>query len=190
MIHFLDIGANTGQAFDCYLSKNREYDGCRVWCFEPSPRHWPALTAKANEYASRYRVELCPFGVAGHAGDNLFIQSQSGEGDSCYPELRTHNGTPMQDVTTQYGLWVATLRLSDIIMAHTKKGDAVTVKLDCEGSEYAALAELLWCPDALARVTKIMVEFHVMDSIDWRTQADRLIEKYANVGKTVEPWIL
>lgn len=190
MIHFFDIGANTGQAFAAYLCKRPEYDGAHVWCFEPSPRHWSTLLKTATEHAGRYRITLCPFGVGDPGIKSLYL-SQSGEGDSFHPELRTHNGTPMVALKSALSVQAAIISLAAFIVANTDARDEVTLKLDCEGTEYFVLNELLARPEAFARCRRIMVEFHILgDEAESNGARDVLCAAYAGAGIVLEPWML
>lgn len=189
MKHFFDIGANIGQVFGGYLNGKREYDGAHVWCFEPSPRHWPKLTAAAARNASRYDITLCPCAI-GAPGFHAFFQSQSGEGDTRHRSLRTHNNTPMRDLVAPYSMRVASLTIEAVIMEVTSPGDNVTVKLDCEGCEYDILRGLLNAPEALSRCTRFLVEFHIMADRDWAEDKHAITKIYAEHGITLEPWVM
>ena len=62
-LHFFDVGANVGQTFDDYLTKQPRFDGCHVWCFEPSPRHFVALCRKSRRPgAAATRSTFAPSG--------------------------------------------------------------------------------------------------------------------------------
>lgn len=162
MRHFFDIGSNIGQTFDDYLLKRHDYDGARVWCFEPSPRHVPALMEKAASVAGRFSVVVCPFGFRGQAGAIQFHQKDDPRGDSFERELasswQTHN------VATAYELRAAALELGRFILENVPPSDTVTLKLDCEGSEYEILTALAENADAVARVDHFMVEWHTIGS--------------------------
>lgn len=183
MNHFLDIGANTGQTFDEFLSKDPKYDGWTVWCFEPSPRHLPELMKTAERYRDRYHINICPFGVWSNDGYGLFRQKDDPRGDSFFPELATDH--VVNNLDTGYQMIVPQSGIGAILRNYPDD-DIVVVKLDCEGAEYPILEALLKSPE-LRKVNELYVEFHNVGQPEGTAQG--LIDAFANLCP-IKPWTL
>ncbi len=186
--HFFDIGANQGQAFDCYLDSRPKFDGAHIWCFEPSPHRWPWLMSKATAKAGRYQISLCNYGFTPVAGEWPMQWDETSEGDTFLPGVLTHNDTPVRPKKLPYEIRAAGVPLGDFILRNTAPGDQSTVKLDCEGSEYGVLRELLRNPVALARCEEILVEWHKMATFDWEKERDAISAEYERFGMRLGPW--
>jgi FkbM family methyltransferase len=185
--HFFDVGANVGQTFDDYLCKSGEWDGSHVWCFEPSPRHVPALMTKAQEMAGRFVVHVCPFGLRGGSGIRPFYMKDDPRGDSFESYLASDHLT--QNLSPGYTLHGISVGVGDAVRLLTKPGDRVVLKLDCEGSEYSILTALLDDGAALERIDGILVEFHTIQTGEAVFDAAKLRERYAQLGKPLEQWM-
>ena len=183
---FFDVGANTGQTFDEFLVKRSEWDGATVVCFEPSPRHVPALMQKAAEHGKRFQVVVCPFGMRGNSGIETFHQKDDPRGDSFERSLTSDHET--KNIEVGFQLHVLSVGIVEFISEMTAPGDTIALKLDCEGSEYEILEALLRSPLALARVDPILVEWHTIGS----PHRDRghITHDLIAAGKTVQPWTL
>lgn len=182
--HFFDVGANVGQTFDDYLlPRAAELTDTVIWCFEPSPRHLPALMAKVATLG--LDVRICPFGLGGKTATPVFFQKDDPRGDSFSSYLASDHLT--QNLKPGYTLHGAVFSVADFILANTDPADRITLKVDCEGSEYALLAHLLQSPEALDRIDRIMVEFHTIapepvlgpDALQWL---------FAKVGRPLGQW--
>jgi FkbM family methyltransferase len=188
MIHFFDVGANVGQTFDDYLMRRPEFDGAEVWCFEPSPRHLPALMAKAAALANRYKIHVCPFGLRGRSDIATFFYKDDPRGDSFERFCRAdHDQT---NLDPGFELYVATIAAGDFIEKFIPAGDQVILKLDCEGSEYALLAELLQNPGALSKIRDILVEFHSIPAYPGMLGRGQLEQAFRAIGKPLHQWML
>ena len=185
--HFFDVGANTGQTFDAFLAKDRQYDGWRVWCFEPSPRHLPELMTKAQQYGSLYDIQLCPFGLRGEAGILPLHQKSDTRGDSFEPYLGV--GAEVPNLYVNYTLHVPAAKVDDFILANTNAGDKITLKLDCEGSEYGILQALACRHRALERVERIFVEWHSISPENPGKLMNHLMQAYELLGHPLEDWM-
>lgn len=194
VLHFFDVGANVGQTFDDYLRLHGEFDGCDLWCFEPSPRHLPKLMEKMGLLRERYRIHVCPFGLAAKTGVRSFSVKDDPRGDSF--EVRQARTAP---IMLGYALEVAAFGVVDFILTHTQPQDRIVLKLDCEGAEYEILQALLeapGCEEAHRRVEVKLVEFHaphagaemVPASGSWQNRA-QLVERYEKTGKPIGPWL-
>jgi FkbM family methyltransferase len=91
--HFFDVGANNGQTFQDYLAPGSHYDGWKVWCFEPSPRHWEQLIKTVNEYKTRFQIVLCPFGLSDTTDMAPFYEKGDPRGDSFQQQFVVPNQT-------------------------------------------------------------------------------------------------
>lgn len=159
MRHFFDVGANIGQTFDDYLlPRAADLTESVIWCFEPSPRHLPALMAKVATVGLDVRV--CPFGLGGRTATPVFFQKDDPRGDSFSAHLESDHLT--QNLAPGYTLHGAVFDIVDFILAHTAREDRILLKLDCEGSEYDLLARLLESEAAVARIDMILVEWHTI----------------------------
>ena len=187
MKHFLDVGANIGQTFDDFLTKTTEWDGATVWCFEPSPRHVPALMEKAKELSARYKINICPFGLADCTTMATFFQKDDARGDSFAQILYSDHVT--ENLETGYQLSLLVLSITDFLNAQTKPEDEVTIKLDCEGSEYGILSDLFINGAKLApRIKKIYLELHTTEC-NTPKNAAALIVGLQRMGIVTEQWM-
>lgn len=194
MNHFFDVGANIGQTFTKYLLNTNDYDGYKVWCFEPSPRNMGPLVEVAKQVTSwpqkdvhNFQVVVCPYGLWDKDGSFMFYEKsdpldvygrENGEGDSFIRGFLTNNKAP-------YSINAVTVSASKFIMNNTSPDDNIVMKLDCEGGEFGILEDLMTNPDALSRVKKLIVEWHTTDEI---YKKDQLIQKYAEKGYKLEDW--
>lgn len=115
-------------------------------------------TLAKPEYAKRYNLHLCPFGLRGKIGIKHFHPKDDPRGDSFEAYLATDHETKNEN--TGYSLHVPAYDAGEFILKNTSKGDVVVLKLDCEGSEYDLLSSLLGNPEALSRISEILVEWH------------------------------
>ena len=187
MKHFLDVGANIGQTFDDFLMKDPAWDGATIWCFEPSPRHVPPLMAKALTLCERYKIHICPFGLAECTTMATFYQKDDARGDSFAQFLYADHET--QNLETGYQLDLLVLSVTDFLNAKTKPEDEVTIKLDCEGSEYGILSDLFINGKALApRIKKIYLELHTTE-YNHPKNAQALCVGLQRMGIPTEQWM-
>ena len=187
MNHFFDVGANTGQTFADYLNKQPQFAGCEVWCFEPSPRHFGGLLGAAQIHAERYHIHVCPFGLRGEAGVFPFYLKEDERGDSFEHYLGV--GQEVPNVKTGYILHVPAAKVDDFILANTNAGDKITLKLDCEGSEYGILQALACRHRALERVERIFVEWHSISPENPGKLMNHIMQAYELLGHTLESWM-
>jgi FkbM family methyltransferase len=194
MNHFFDVGANIGQTFDKYLLKTNEYDGHKIWCFEPSPRNMGALVENAKKVTGwphgeihNFEVVVCPYGLWDKAGSFFFYEKkdaldpqgrENGEGDSFIESFLTNN-------SAGYRINAVTVSASAFILANTLPEDSITIKLDCEGGEFGILEDLLKSPEALKRVKKFIVEWHTTNEF---YKKEALVSEYLKLGYTLEDW--
>lgn len=187
MKHFLDVGANNGSTFDRFLCKTQDFDGAKVWCFEPSPRSWATLSEKAHELGYRFDITLCPFGLGGETGVFPFYQQRESEGDTFIAQPLNFRGEKAVSLGCNYTLQVPMIAAADFIFSHTHADDEITLKLDCEGAEYAILDDLLAFSNVLGRFKRIMVEWHWVSAINFVAQRQRL-EKEFSKSVPLELW--
>jgi FkbM family methyltransferase len=194
MEHFFDVGANIGQTFDKFLLKTNDYDDCKVWCFEPSPRSIGALVETVKRVTSwpqkdvhRFQVAICPFGLWDKDGTFSFYEKsdaldiygrENGEGDSFVKTFLKNNNAP-------YQICASTVSAADFINKNIPAGDRITIKIDCEGGEYGILENLLARPEALCKIKKFIVEWHQTEEV---YKKDGLIKAYADLGYIFEEW--
>ncbi len=187
MKHFLDVGANTGQTFDDFLLKTGDFNLAHVWCIEPSPRHLPALMERCDQVTTTFKVHVCPFGIGGETTILPFYQKDDARGDSFCALLASDHWT--ENIPTGYALHISVVSICDFLNFYTKPEDEVTIKLDCEGSEYAILGNLFMHGQSLApRIKKIYLELHTTET-NTPKNADPLIMGLQRMGITIERWM-
>lgn len=158
MNHFFDVGAFKGTTLTDFLSKTSDYDGWTVWCFEPSPRHLAELIETAKQFIDRYKIKICPFGIAAWMGPHIFYEKDDPMGDSFEESLASDH--PTNNLNPGYQLLAPCLSLGYLCRYHLQEQDRIVVKLDCEGSEYGILESLShYTPP---QITKIFVEWHTI----------------------------
>lgn len=187
MNHFFDVGANIGQTFDDYLVGNNKHDGWKIWCFEPSVRHFPQLIAKIDAVKSRYSVVLCPFGIGGENTTAEFFPKIDPRGDSFERYLYCNPPTPVVNLSAGYELVFPMVSLPEFILRHTAPNDVIELKLDCEGGEFTALPALLNYPEALRRISTFFVEFHHKGT-GWDVEMNKIKADYSAAGKIIKDW--
>lgn len=177
---FLDVGACGGTTFDLFLAKTDQYNGWRVYCFEPSPRHWPGLLQRADHYRHQYDIVLCPFGMAGKTGFLPFYEKEEPSGDSFIKDYFVNAGTRH--------FLCPVVEAGPFLHSIIQPGDNLHVKLDCEGGEYGILPSLLQWVDVWKAIDRLLVEFHKGEPKEGMMQA--LIDQCAKKGRAVEMWTL
>lgn len=185
MNHFFDIGANIGQTFDWFLLPTKEFDGWTIWCFEPSPRNVCQLLEKAKQLQERYTIIVCPFAITGSSRPVRIFQNENPIGDSLFEKYWVGN-EESKNLAVNYQIMSLSVPLGEFISNHTSDGDNVVLKLDCEGSEYDALRNLIQYPKALHRCSRIMVEWHKTGRDQDDIHALKTILE--NVGHKLEAW--
>lgn len=186
MKHFFDIGANAGNTFERFLLKTNEFDGQRVWCFEPSPQSWAQLQKVAEQMSKRFKITLCPFGI-GLMGAFPFYRQQESEGDSFIPDSVAYTGVPAIPASLNHAMLAIQYPLSMFILKHTFSTDKITLKLDCEGSEFVILKDLIRS-EALKRCERILVEWHNVRTIDHQEERENLEFDFKELGHPLEIW--
>jgi len=187
MKHFLDVGANIGQTFEDFLCKTEEFDGAHIWCIEPSPRHLTALMAECAKQSPRFIPHVCPFGISDETTILPFYQKDDARGDSFCALLGSYHWT--ENIPTGYTLHISVISICDFLNFYTKDGDEVTIKLDCEGSEYAILGKLFMEGARFApRIKQIYLELHTTDH-NTPKNAEPLIHGLKQMGITIEKWM-
>lgn len=184
MNHFIDGGANIGQTFD-FLIKTNQYDGWKIWCFEPSPRHFNELIKKASQYNTRYQIVICPFGLADKTEFVNFYEKINAEGDSFI------NSWNRNISTSGYGIMSAQIDIVKFVCDIIPNNDKVTIKLDVEGYEYNILERILQSKQALEKINDIMVEWHNIETgsgADGGAKSKLLIQEYNNINKSLTDW--
>ena len=182
--HFLDGGANVGQTFDDFLTKTERFDGWTIWLIEPSPRHLPALLAKARAMCERYNVIVCPFGLRGESGLAPFYEKTDPLGDSFMPDVLGNH--EQSNVATGILLLALGMGILDFI-GGIPPAEEIVLKLDVEGAEYEILPMLLYHP-TLERVNELHVEFHRLKTLVPMNKA-QLEAAYAAKGKPLRQWL-
>ncbi len=177
MNYFFDVGANIGQTFYWYLANERQYDGWNVFCFEPSPRNLLPLTNVVRQYDSRYNIVVCPFGLSGETGVSEFYLKTDPAGDSYVKEWVTNESGNMLILSP-------TISASWFIENYTKEEDKIVLKLDCEGSEYGILENLIDYPELFSRISNIMVEWHGEEE-----RKAAIIKRYQEANITLNQWM-
>lgn len=123
--------------------------------------------------SSRYKITVVPFAVDGSNGTQWFNESVDSLCDTLQPRSLHNDLWNHPNKQAGYSVIVATVRLSQFILAHTKPEDRIVIKLDAEGAEYGIIHDLLNSPSALARVKEMLIEWHYVAA---DTQKERLLE--------------
>lgn len=182
----LDVGSGPGNSFGHWRDREKELAPAKLYCFEPSPRHLPFLMMHAHEFRALYDITICPFGLGG-MGDNSiveeFYQKDDQSGDSFDINLCRHDGLRLTNLTPGYRMHVPLIEAGDYICNISEPGDGLYIKLDCEGSEYSILKNLLTYPSILEQIKEIQVEFHY--PFIGKTELE---EKYKSKGIELKPW--
>lgn len=175
-----DIGANIG-LFTIYLKEN--YDGVKVYAFEPSPPIFRILEANAARYSDS--VIALPYGIADKSGEALFthypnysimsglhaneeedkavllsgIKSQFNEKDIDTSEVGELALQRMVRAALGQKIeYVCQLRtISEMIKEHGIKSIGL-LKIDAEGSELGILSGI--CDEDWPKVRQIAMEIH------------------------------
>lgn len=186
MKHFLDVGSNVGQTFTDFLNRTTDFDGAHIWCIEPSPRHLMELMKMASAQSANFNIHVCPFGISDETTILPFYQKDDARGDSFCALLGSDHWT--ENINTGYALHVSVISICDFLNFYTKEGDEVTIKLDCEGSEYDILGKLfMHGKQFVPRIKKIYLELHTTEH-NKPKNAEPLIHGLQQMGITIEKW--
>ena len=183
MNHFIDGGSNIGQTFDDFLTRTNMFDGWRVWCLEPSPRHVPALMERAKLLRDRYHLVICPFGISARSGFFNFFEKDDPRGDSF--EAVTWSDHEVRNSPSSLPIVAAAVGIDDFL-SFLDEPQQVVLKLDVEGEEYRILDALLRSP-RLGMVSEILVEWHGIGSTPPATR-EQLEAGFAAAGKPLGRW--
>ena len=180
--HFIDAGANTGQTLD-WLARRSYFHRWHVWCIEPSPRHFAELEKHAAEFAERYRITLCPFGLGAFSGVGKFFEKSDPLGDSFEEDSWTDH--EQHNLAKSCRLLCGVVGIADFLR-QIPDPEELVLKLDVEGAEYDILPALLKSPE-LRKVTEILVEFH---NVGRRVAMDseQLIRAFEERGISIDMW--
>lgn len=184
MKHFFDIGANTGQTFAWLQTQPHDYRDHTVWCFEPSPRHFAALLENVRSLSAKYNVRICPFALTGKTGLRHLYEKDDQQGDSLHQHTASDHATA--NINNGYSVLCLAVSLSDIIFDVTQPEDEIVLDIDAEGEEYEMLQNLLHFPQLMARIHRIMVEWHFVDDVQAANEKRRIIAAFAMAGIVVE----
>lgn len=144
----LDIGANVGVFA---LRAAELFPGVRISAFEPSPRTYELLVQnlRANPVLGKIDAHRCAVVGSSDVEEVQFWIDATGSPCSTLIESAVRDRTA--------GQWekVPAVSLSSILAS---AGAVDLLKLDVEGAEYEIMKETP--PEALARVRRIVVEYH------------------------------
>lgn len=164
----IDIGAGIGD-FSIYAAYGRP--DARVFAYEPYPGSFLLLgqNLKQNGVNNVFPFQQAVWGAAGE----LTLDLSSGE------PLQFSSREVIVEQAKPHQIVVPAVTLTDVLLQH--KLDRVDLlKLDCEGAEYEILMK---SPiDTLAKVQRIVMEYHNVDSEHHRIQLTRFLE---SVGYSV-----
>jgi FkbM family methyltransferase len=151
----IDVGANVGFAA-LHFAGLAEVD--RVVAFEPFPRtvELAAENLERNP-ALASRIELRPYGLAARSQLRRVEFSEEWKGSVGLSGLPPHlrNRAQVHTVTVQ------THRASEVIddLGRDWPRHEIVVKMDCEGSEYEILEDLV-ASGQIRRISLILIEWH------------------------------
>lgn len=158
---FLDVGGHVGQTLHEVVNPKYGFD--KIYTFEPAPNCWPYLEDLA---ASDPRIELCRYGLWNETCRKE-LHGAGGMGASIYADA----DAVTNDAETAAGdhLGIDLVRAASWLDEHTKPGDIVFMKLNCEGSECDVIEDLL-DSGLMARLYNVMIDFDIRDvaSMRWR----------------------
>jgi FkbM family methyltransferase len=181
--HFFDIGANIGQTFDYLSTLEKDFTDYRFWAFEASPRHIPALLAKARLMKSRYNITICAFGVGGQDEVLPFFEKDDVLGDSFEPKTWVTDRHAVENSDTGISLIVPIIGLTGIIKQFTTVGDEILLNIDIEGSEYSMLHSLINDPTAISRVKEMWIEWHGVPNMEDKIRVrEQVIKSCSDLG--------
>jgi FkbM family methyltransferase len=142
----LDVGAHYGETLDVAL--NPRWCFTRVVCFEPSGSSMRVLGAFRDA-----RLQIVSAGLSNVTRSTALFGAGT-LGASIYAD-KPLDARAQEAVET-----IDLLRASDWIRTYTAPGDAVYLKLNCEGSECDVLEDLLGS-DMRTRIAAVYVDFDV-----------------------------
>jgi FkbM family methyltransferase len=181
MNYFFDVGAGRGEIFtlDDVVPPAQRKDTALV-CIEPSPRNFVHLMEQAEKHGGEWHSVL------------LWNAALGGETKTCASlHLKTdHSGDSLlarwaTNETHPFMVCVEVLSARSVLAGVLMNPqNAVTLKLDCEGSETGILRELLGVEVFLRRAPKVLVEWHDADP----AARSFLEREYRERGIELEPW--
>ena len=151
----IDVGANVGFAA-LHFAGLAEVD--RVVAFEPFPRTVQlAAENLARNPALASKIDLQPFGLAARSEERRVEYSEEWKASVGLSGLPPH----LRDRSQVHTATVRTQRASEVIerLGSEWPGHELVVKLDCEGSEYEILEDLV-ASAQIRRVAVVLIEWH------------------------------
>lgn len=164
---FLDIGAHHGETLEEVVKRRWRFD--RIWCFEPASPCLPALRRFADD-----RVEVVPAGL-GPRDETVALHDPGSIGASIHAGKAGGAGVEMVRILDA-AAWMGD---------HIEAGDAVWVKVNCEGAECDLLDHLL-ATGEVGRIDHLLVHFDV-EKIPG--MAHRAAETRRRLDAAGVPWI-
>ncbi len=155
----VDIGANVG-GFSIECARK----GARVLAYEPNP-----LPAACLRYAAIDRITVVEAAVTAHSGTvELMIAEDS---------LSTSSSVVKPPRQSR------SLAVDAVTFADAVQGASV-IKIDAEGCEYQYGLGI----DIDPKLQTIAIAFHRIDGIDWRTEAQAIVDRFLKAGfRVVKP---
>ena len=137
---FLDVGAHEGWTLHAVRDPKYAFD--RIYSFEPAAACWPALDAINDP-----RVVICKYGLWNRNAEHELYDAGS-RGASLYADKFKDT----RDVQT-----ARFARATEWFRDHLNMGDAIYMKLNCEGAE-ADIVEDLLDSGELERIRSVMID--------------------------------
>ncbi|MEM8988669.1 MAG: FkbM family methyltransferase [Pseudomonadota bacterium] len=192
---FLDVGGHRGQTLEEVLTPKWAFDV--IFCFEPDPECFAHIESIFAEAIDEERLIVINAGLSDESGDVTLYGDNSGGGASA---LHKHGA----DDTIQRT--VAFLDVCAFLDRHMEDGDAIYMKLNCEGAETAILNRLA-AENRLAPFAAIMADFDItktkgglmkkiaaIDAVKKRGFSNLDLSEAVMVGKThqerIRNWLL
>jgi FkbM family methyltransferase len=153
----IDAGANIG-CFSLYAASRSRHG--HIFAIEPPSQHFRRLEANIRLNRLGHRITALPVSVAATTGTQ---------------ELDISHASPYHSPYTRVGPHRATIRVLSLAALLREIGSPEQVdllKMDCAGADMDCL--LASCPEGLARIRRIAVEYHEWAGFSLRSRVERL----------------
>lgn len=163
---FIEIGGYLGDGVQTMLESDPEAE---VYVFEPCREYIKALEAR---FKGNRRVRIYPYGISGVSLKTVL--NKRIDASSVYPV----DGEYTPEACALLSIFCITWIFDEIDL----------LQINCEGSEYDILAQILCDPGELIKIKKLHVQFHATPTVDFKTKYLEIVDGLKRQGykQTVE----
>lgn len=167
---FFDVGGHLGETVGVALGPDFAFDA--VYSFEPDPECVSRIEEGFAAAIADGRLRVQPAALGATDGEIMLFGDNRGGGASIVPGMLSND---------QRAIRVAKIDVARFLETIADDGDAVYVKLNCEGGEVEIL-DRLWRSARIGAVKSIMADFDIVKRSGGYYQKRRIVRLYRRLG--------